>query len=236
MTAPDPQTTTDAAERTDRITGAELVEVISKHPDWLNLPVQLLNMTDDAVWLTEIERDCFDPNEGFVLSLVAGAPAIAEPLVNPRPAALPAADAAERCPVPCDDDCEAVCHATHDPSHKRTHHWPEDCPAADQYDWGTSYANAAVIRLRKQRAALLADNARMAAELEQVREERAADTAAVAKALIALHDVKLPLLVGLAVAELEDTFLSRLAHHVAPETFARFEAELAKRGDTAEAP
>jgi hypothetical protein len=80
-----------------------------------------------------------------------------------------AADAAERCPVPCDPDCDAICHATHSPSHKRTHHWPEDCPAAEQYDWGTSCANAAVMRLRVQRAELLTDRTRLAAELEQVR-------------------------------------------------------------------
>lgn len=59
-----------------RITGAELIEVISAHPDWLELPVHMLNMTDEAVWLTEIERDCFDANEGPVLSLLAHAPAM----------------------------------------------------------------------------------------------------------------------------------------------------------------
>lgn len=80
-----------------RITAAELVEVITRHPDWLHLPVHMLNMTDDAVWLTEIEYDCFDVNEGPVLSLLAHAPAV--PGGEPAPsygAVLARAENAER--------------------------------------------------------------------------------------------------------------------------------------------
>lgn len=71
--------------RTDRITAGELAEVIGRHPDWHDLPVLLLSMSDDAVWLTEVEQDCFDPADGPVLSLLAHAPAVEEPLANRRP-------------------------------------------------------------------------------------------------------------------------------------------------------
>lgn len=80
-----------------RITAAELAEVIAKHPDWADLPVHMLNMTDDAVWLTEVEYDCFDVNEGPVLSLLAHAPAV--PGGQPAPSygvVLARAEAAER--------------------------------------------------------------------------------------------------------------------------------------------
>jgi hypothetical protein len=74
----------DAGLRGDRITAGELAEVITKHPEWTNLPVHMLPMNDEAVWLGEVEYDCFNVNDGPVLSLLAYAPAVAAGEVENR--------------------------------------------------------------------------------------------------------------------------------------------------------
>lgn len=69
--------------RPGRITARELVEAITRHPGWLDLPVHMLAMHDDAAWLNEVERDCFDVAEGPVLSLIAHTPAATEAPTTP---------------------------------------------------------------------------------------------------------------------------------------------------------
>lgn len=54
------------------ITGRELLAWLQAHPNQLDDPVHLLAQDDDAPsYLTAIECDCFDENEGPVISLVA---------------------------------------------------------------------------------------------------------------------------------------------------------------------
>lgn len=54
------------------ITGRELLAWLQAHPNQLDDPVHLLAQDDDAPsYLTAIEQDCFDENEGPVISLVS---------------------------------------------------------------------------------------------------------------------------------------------------------------------
>lgn len=55
------------------MTGWDLLAALNDNAEWLSLPVHLLAMSDDAFMLTYIEQDCFDSDQGPVLSLVAEA-------------------------------------------------------------------------------------------------------------------------------------------------------------------
>ena len=52
------------------VTARELIKKLESHPEWLDLPVHLLN-DDDQCLLTLVEQDCFDETEGPVVSLIA---------------------------------------------------------------------------------------------------------------------------------------------------------------------